>query len=161
MNDLRSLQIAVLGSASSDAREERVAEDVGRLIAKAGAVLLCGGRGGVMEAACRGAAGAGGVTVGILPRDLAEANPFCTITIPTALGMGQNAVLVSAAEVVIAVGGAYGTLSEIAMALKLGRPVFGIHSWDIPGVVACESADEAVRLAVDAAGNDAVNGRYR
>lgn len=76
MNNMCSLQIAVLGSASCDAEEERVAEDVGRLIATAGAVLLCGGRGGVMEAACRGAAGAGGVTVGILPRGADEANQF-------------------------------------------------------------------------------------
>ncbi|NLO77256.1 MAG: TIGR00725 family protein [Methanomicrobiales archaeon] len=156
-----SLQIAVLGSASCDAEEERVAEDVGRLIATAGAVLLCGGRGGVMEAACRGAAGAGGVTVGILPRGADEANQFCTVTLPTALGLGQNAVLVSAAKAVIAVGGSYGTLSEIAMALKLGRPVFGIRTWEIPGVVPCNSAEEAVRLAVDAAGNDSANGVCR
>ena len=105
-----------------------------------------------MEAACRGAAGAGGIAVGILPGDVSGANPFCTVTIPTGLGIARNAVVVSSAGAVIAVGGAYGTLSEIAMALKIGRPVFGIRSWEIPGVVPCMSAEEAVMEAVSAIG---------
>jgi uncharacterized protein (TIGR00725 family) len=145
------LQIAVIGAASCDDEEERVAEDTGRLIATAGATLICGGRGGVMEAACRGAVGAGGVTVGILPGNVGEANPFCSVIIPTGLGIARNAVVVSAAGAVIAVGGAYGTLSEIAMALKQGRPVYGIRTWEIPGVVPCGNAEEAVFRAVCAA----------
>ncbi|MDE4908060.1 TIGR00725 family protein [Methanogenium marinum] len=152
MDEMPPLQIAVIGAASCDDETGRVAEDTGRLIARAGATLICGGRGGVMEAACRGAVGAGGVTVGILPGDVCEANPFCTVTIPTGLGIARNAVVVSAAGGVIAVGGAYGTLSEIAIALKLGRPVYGIHTWEIPGVVSCGCAKEAVIRAVRAAG---------
>ena len=151
MDEMHPLQIAVIGAVTSDDEEEHAAEDAGRLIAMAGAVLICGGRGGVMEAACRGAVGAGGVTVGILPGDVCDANPFCTVIIPTGLGIARNAVVVSAARAIIAVGGAYGTLSEIAMALKLGRPVYGIHTWEIPGVVPCGSAEEAVARAVSAA----------
>lgn len=158
---MHPLQIAVIGAASCDAKEECVAEDAGRLIATAGAVLICGGRGGVMEAACRGAAGAGGVAVGILPGDAAEANPFCTVTIPTGLGIARNAVVVSAAGAVIAVGGGYGTLSEIAMALKLNRAVYGIHSWEIAGVVPCMSAAEAVSRALGAERNGADSGGCR
>lgn len=153
MNDMRSLQIAVVGAASCTTDEEHAAEDAGRQIAEAGAVLVCGGRGGVMEAACRGAAGAGGVAVGILPGGTGGANPYCTVTIPTGLGIARNAVVVSSAGAVIAVGGVYGTLSEIAMALKLGRPVFGIRTWDIPGVVPCMHAEEAVARAISAAGS--------
>ena len=90
--------------------------------------------------------------MGILPGDVSGANPFCTVTIPTGLGIARNAVVVSSAGAVIAVGGAYGTLSEIAMALKLGRPVFGLRSWEIPGVVPCMSAEEAVIQAVNTVG---------
>lgn len=161
MDEMHPLQIAVVGAASCDAKEERMAEDAGRLIATAGAVLICGGRGGVMEAACRGAAEAGGVAVGILPGDAGQANPFCTVIIPTGLGIARNAVVVSAAQAVIAVGGAYGTLSEIAMALKMGRPVYGIRTWEIPGVVPCGSAAEAVDRAVGAAGSRAGSGGSR
>lgn len=152
MDEPHPVQIAVVGAASCTAEEERAAEEAGRRIAEAGAVLICGGLGGVMEAACRGAAGAGGVAVGILPGDISGANRFCTVVIPTGLGIARNAVVVSAAGAVIAVGGAYGTLSEIAMALKLGRPVFGIRTWEIPGVVPCMSAEEAVVQAVKAVG---------
>ena len=151
-NGMHPFQIAVVGAASCTADEALAAEEAGRCIAQAGGVLVCGGRGGVMEAACRGAAGAGGIAVGILPGDVSGANPFCTVTIPTGLGIARNAVVVSSAGAVIAVGGAYGTLSEIAMALKIGRPVFGIRSWEIPGVVPCMSAEEAVMEAVSAIG---------
>ena len=108
MIDMPSLQIVVIGAASCDAGEERVAEDAGGMIANAGAVFLCGGRGGVTEVACRGAAGVGRVTIGILPGDAGEANPFCTITVPTGPGIGWNAVLVSAAKVFTRAGGAAG-----------------------------------------------------
>ncbi len=128
--------LAVVGSARCDAETAALAEEVGREIARLGAVLICGGRGGVMEAACRGARSAGGTTVGILPgTDRAEANPHVDIPIVTGLGEARNALVVRSADAVIAVRGGYGTLSEIALALKMGRPVVGLDTWqlDPPG----------------------------
>jgi uncharacterized protein (TIGR00725 family) len=125
------------------------AAEVGRLIAERGAVLVCGGRGGAMEAACRGAKEAGGLTVGILPgSDRSEANPFVDVVLPTGLGEARNALVVGAADVVIAIGGGYGTLSEIALALKAGKRVIGLETWEIEGVVAAESPEAAVAAAL-------------
>src|SRR4051812_25570799 len=127
----------------------RLAEDVGRGLASAGAVVVCGGRGGVMEAACRGAAGAGGMAVGILPGvDRAEANEFVTVAIATGLGEARNALVARAADALVAVGGAYGTLSEIALALAAGTPVVALDSWEIEGMVQVSTPDEAVRQAL-------------
>jgi uncharacterized protein (TIGR00725 family) len=126
------MYIAVIGSAVCDKEVAVLAEAVGREIARRGAVLVCGGRGGVMEAACRGAKGAGGTTVGILPgTDRSQANPFVDVPIVTGLGEARNAVVVRTADVVIAVTGGYGTLSEIGLALKMGRPVVGLGTWDL------------------------------
>jgi uncharacterized protein (TIGR00725 family) len=123
---------------------------VGRELAARGAVLVCGGLGGVMEAACRGAKDAGGRTVGILPgTDRAAANPFVDIAIPTGLGEARNALVVGAADGLIAVGGGYGTLSEIALALKAGKRVVGLDSWDIEGVVAVGDPAAAVAAVLD------------
>jgi uncharacterized protein (TIGR00725 family) len=106
---------------------------------------VCGGLGGVMEAACRGAKEAGGVTVGILPgTDRAAANAFVDVAIPSGLGEARNALVVRAADALIAVGGGYGTLSEIALALKAGKRVVGLDSWDIEGVVAAADPQAAV-----------------
>jgi uncharacterized protein (TIGR00725 family) len=114
-------------------------------------VLVCGGLGGAMEAACRGAKAAGGTTVGILPgSDRAAANPFVDVAVPTGLGQGRNLVVVHAADAVVAVGGGYGTLSEIALALRHGKPVVGLGSWEIEGVLVAASAEEAVAAAFDA-----------
>jgi uncharacterized protein (TIGR00725 family) len=125
------------------------AAEVGRLIAERGAVLVCGGRGGAMEAACRGAKEVGGLTVGILPGpDRSEANPFVDVVLPTGLGEARNALVVAAADVVIAIGGGYGTLSEIALALKAGKRVIGLGTWEIEGVVAAESPEAAVAAAL-------------
>jgi uncharacterized protein (TIGR00725 family) len=125
------------------------AAEVGRLIAEQGAVLVCGGRGGAMEAACHGAKEAGGLTVGILPgSDRSEANPFVDVVLPTGLGEARNALVVAAADVVIAIGGGYGTLSEIALALKVGKRVIGLGTWEIEGVVAAESPEAAVAAAL-------------
>jgi hypothetical protein len=130
---------------------------VGRLLAEAGAVVVCGGLGGVMEAACRGAAGAGGLTVGILPGDdRAQANAWVRVVIPTGLGELRNGLVVRAAESLIALGGEYGTLSEVALALKLGRPVVGLHTWELQrpdgrldrGIVLASDPADAVRRAV-------------
>ena len=118
---------------------------MGRGLAARGAVVVCGGLGGVMEAACRGAKLAGGHTVGILPgSDRAAANPFVDTAVPTGLGEARNALVVRAADALIAVGGGYGTLSEIALALKAGKRVVGLDSWDIDGVVAVGDAEAAV-----------------
>jgi uncharacterized protein (TIGR00725 family) len=146
------MQIAVIGNGDADPEECDVAYSTGRLVAGQRAVLVCGGLGGVMEAACRGAREAGGTTVGILP-GTDGGNPYLSVTIRTGLGIARNALVVLSADAVIAVGGKYGTLSEIAMALKSGRPVFGIGTWDIEGVVPCSSPEDAVERAVKAAGN--------
>jgi uncharacterized protein (TIGR00725 family) len=122
-----------------------VAESVGRELASRGAVLVCGGLGGVMEAACKGAKGGGGTTIGILPgTDRAAGNPFVDFAIPTGLGEARNALVVRAADALIAIGGAYGTLSEIAFALKAGKPVVGLGTWEIDGVEFVESPAAAV-----------------
>jgi uncharacterized protein (TIGR00725 family) len=138
--------IAVIGGGVCSAEEAMLAEEVGRLLAQAGVGLVCGGRGGVMAAACRGARQAGGITVGLLPgTDPAEANPWVQIAIPTGLGEARNALVVGAGRAVIAIGGEYGTLSEIAFALKAGKRVAGLRTWAIPGVQAV--ADPAAAVA--------------
>lgn len=122
---------------------------MGRLLAERGAVLVCGGLGGVMEAACRGAKDGGGTTVGILPgTDRGEANEFVDVAIPTGLGEARNALVVRAAHALIAVGGGYGTLSEIALALKAGKRVVGLGSWDIDGVERVDTPEAAVEAVL-------------
>lgn len=124
--------VAIVGSAICSAEVAALAEEVGREVARRGAVLICGGRGGVMEAACRGAKTEGGTTVGILPgADRREANAFVDIPIATGLGEARNTIVVRAADAVVAVSGGYGTLSEIGFALKMGRPVVGLGTWDL------------------------------
>jgi len=137
----RVLHVAVVGSGSAEREHQVLAEEVGRLLATRGALVVCGGLGGVMEAACRGAKGAGGTTVGILPGlDRHEANAWVDVAIPTGLGEARNAVVVRAADVLVAIGGEFGTLSEIAFALKTGKPVVGIDTWELSrrGVAATE-----------------------
>jgi uncharacterized protein (TIGR00725 family) len=144
--------IAVVGPGRADERETAWAEDVGAGIADAGAVLVCGGLGGVMEAACRGARSRGGMTVGLLPGfDREDANGWVVVAIPTGLGEARNALVVRAADAVVAIGGAWGTLSEIALALKGGTPVVGLATWElmragepVEGVIRAEDAAGAV-----------------
>jgi hypothetical protein len=141
--------VAVIGASDASAEQLQAAEQVGRCLAEAGAILVCGGRGGVMEAACRGASEAGGTTVGILPgSDRVAANRYVTIAIPTGLGELRNGLVVRAADAVIAVGGAYGTLSEIALALAQDVAVFGLATWSVEGVTAVDSAGAAVAQAL-------------
>jgi len=122
---------------------------VGRLLAEHGAVLVCGGLGGTMEAACRGAKQAGGTTVGLLPGESrSDANRFVDVAIPTGLGEARNALVVRSADVVVAVGGGYGTLSEIALALKMGKRVVGLGTWEIDGVVVVDGPEAAVAEAL-------------
>ena len=148
--------IAVIGAAQCSPDEARLAEAIGRELAGRGAVLICGGLGGVMEAACRGAAGAGGLTVGLVPGDdPSSANRYVDIAIATGVGQARNIAIVKSARAVIAVGGEFGTLSEIAFAAKAGVPVIGLNTWKLakPGLVAppiveVRSALEAVERAM-------------
>jgi uncharacterized protein (TIGR00725 family) len=145
-----SRYIAVIGARQADEADEAAAEEVGSRLAQAGAILICGGRGGVMAAACRGAAGAGGMTIGLLPGfDRADANQWVQIALPTGLGELRNGLIVRAADAVIAVGGAYGTLSEIALALNASIPVVGIRTWDIDGIETVQSPQQAVSRALE------------
>ena len=143
------IHVAVVGPGSAGEEQIAAAEEAGRLIAARGALLVCGGLGGVMEAACRGAQAAGGTTLGLLPGDdRRDANPFVDVALATGLGEGRNALVVRAADAVLAIGGGYGTLSEIALALKAGKRVIGLGTWEIEGVVATECPEAAVAAAL-------------
>ncbi len=155
-----ALYIAVIGGGGDvGPAHTAMAEKVGHAVADAGAVLVCGGLDGVMEAACRGARRAGGTTVGILPgHDRASANPYVDVAIPTGLGEARNALVVRAADAVVAVAGEYGTLSEIALALKAKIPVVGLDTWELAragetddAIVRAGDPARAVALAVDLA----------
>ena len=146
--------ISVIGAGTCNKEIYQIAEDVGRRIAQKNAVLITGGLSGVMEAASKGAKEAGGTTVGILPgfsKD--DANKFVDIPITTGLSHARNIIVVRSADAVIAVSGEYGTLSEIAVALKLGKPVVGINTWDnVEGVIKADTPEEAVQKAFELAG---------
>jgi uncharacterized protein (TIGR00725 family) len=125
------------------------AEAVGRALAARGAVVVCGGLGGAMEAACRGAKEAGGTTVGLLPGlDRRDANPYVDVAVPTGLGEARNALVVRTADALVAVGGGYGTLSEIGLALRTGKRVVGLRTWEIDGIEAVSSPEEAVEAVL-------------
>ena len=151
--------IAVIGGGQCSRVEAAVAMEVGRELARRGAVLVCGGLGGVMEAACRGAVAEGGVTIGILPGEERQAaNPYVQIPIVTGLGYGRNVAVVNSARAVIAIGGSYGTLSEIAHARQSGLPVIGLNTWALSrngepdgSILTAPSPAEAVRLALELA----------
>jgi hypothetical protein len=144
------VQIAVAGGGRCSPRTARLARTVGAGIAAAGAVLVCGGLGGVMEAAARGATEVGGTVLGLVPSyDPARANHHLTIVVPTGMGHARNVLVVAAGEAVIALPGEHGTLAEIALARAIGRPVVALGGWPtIPGVVHARTADEAVRRAL-------------
>jgi uncharacterized protein (TIGR00725 family) len=154
--------LAVVGSAVCDEAVAALAREVGREVARRGATLVCGGRGGVMEAACQGAKDGGGTTVGILPgTDRREANPYVDLPVVTGLGEARNAIVVRSADAVIAVSGGYGTLSEIGLALKMGRPVVGLGTWElhqegrpVQAVIQAGTPAQAVELALDLAAQD-------
>ena len=144
--------VAVIGGATCTVQEGEWAEGVGRELATRGVVVICGGRKGVMEAACRGTKEGGGLTVGVLMgTDREAANPYVDVVIATGIGEARNAIIVRTAQAVVAVGGEYGTLSEIAFALKRNLPVAGLATWEFQrgGKVAdaiyrAESPEEAV-----------------
>jgi uncharacterized protein (TIGR00725 family) len=149
--------IAVIGNSKASAQEIKLAEIIGREIAKNGAILVCGGLDGVMEAACRGAVSEGGLTVGILPgTSRNDANQYVKIPIVTGIGYARNIVVVKSAQAVIAVGGGYGTLTEIGYALKNGIPVVGIDTWQLTNkdkindsIIRVENALDAVSTALE------------
>ncbi len=151
--------IAVIGEGNPPPALSALAEAVGAEIAAAGAVLVCGGLGGVMEAACRGAHSRGGITIGILPGTRrGDANPYVTYAIPTGLGHTRNILVVRAAQTVIAIGGRFGTLSEIAFAQIEGIPVIGLRTWELQRegmdrdpIRRATDPKEAVRMALDSA----------
>ena len=141
--------IGVIGAGSADDKTLKSAEVIGRLLGKRNALLVCGGLGGVMEAAARGAKAEGGTTIGILPQDSTDlANPYIDIPIATGFGEGRNVIIVRTADALIAVGGEYGTLSEIAFALKMGKKVIGLRTWNIKGVIQADSEEDAVSRAL-------------
>lgn len=142
--------LAVIGAGNSDPETDAVARAVGRLLAEAGCVLITGGLGGVMAAASRGAHEAGGLVIGVVPGGSPDdANAYVSVSIATGMADARNVILANSAEVLIAVGGAYGTLSEIAFALKRGKRVVSLGSWAVdPAVVEAETPEEAVRLAL-------------
>jgi uncharacterized protein (TIGR00725 family) len=157
MNERRPL-VAVIGGAQCSKAEADAAEEIGRRLALEGIDIVCGGRGGIMEAVCKGAFEAGGRTIGILPgSDDRDANRYLSIVIPTSLGEARNVVVATAGEVVIAIAGSHGTLSEIAFALKRGKVVIGLNTWDAIGGMGVEagirkanSIDEVVALTQEA-----------
>jgi len=124
--------VAVIGGGQCSSQEAELAEAVGRELARRGVILLCGGLGGVMKAACEGASSEGGITIGILPGgNRRQANPYVQIPIVTDIGYARNAIVVKSAQAVIAVGGSYGTLSEIGHALQNDIPVIGLNTWSL------------------------------
>jgi uncharacterized protein (TIGR00725 family) len=152
----RRVHVAVSGGGEADEAACRLAHDVGRELARLGAVVVTGGLGGAMEAASRGAKAAGGTTLGILPSaDADDANEWVDVAVPTGLGEARNVLLVRAADALIAVAGEFGTLSEIALALKVGKPVVGLATWElvrdgrpVPGIVVATTPAEAAARAV-------------
>jgi uncharacterized protein (TIGR00725 family) len=151
--------IAVIGDSSCSPGEAKLAESVGELLAQQGATIVCGGLGGVMEAACRGAKSKGGLTIGILPgQDPGTANPWVDIPVVTGIGEARNVAVVKSAQAVIAIGGRYGTLTEIAYALKSNIPIIGLNTWSLSrsgqkddSIMRVQSAAEAVDKAISLA----------
>ena len=141
--------VAVVGASKATDQDIQDAEAVGRFLGERGAFIVCGGRGGVMAAASKGCAEAGGTVIGMLPGDdRSDANEWVSVAIPTGLGELRNGLIVRTADVMIAVGGAYGTLSEVALGLQAGLKVFGLHTWAIDGITAVDSPGAAVNQAL-------------
>jgi uncharacterized protein (TIGR00725 family) len=148
--------VSVIGTSTADQAIWNNAYQVGRLLAEHNCVVVCGGRGGVMEAVCKGVAEKGGLSIGILPGDRSEANKWVTFPLSTCLGEARNTVVVSSGEVVISIGGAYGTLSEIGFALKMGRTVIALGTWQIcdengqpAPLLHAQTPEEAVAMALE------------
>ena len=145
----KSKIIGVIGGNTCTPEIEKAAEEVGRLIAQRGGIVICGGLGGVMEAAAKGAKEAGGTTIGVLPgANPDDANKYIDIPIPTGIGYARNVIIVNASQAVIAVDGKYGTLSEIAFCLQLSIPVVSLFSWNIDeSIITADNPEQAVNIA--------------
>lgn len=150
--NLTTRYVAVIGGGEADPGIAALAFEVGRELARRGAIVVCGGLGGVMEAAAQGVQEAGGVSIGILPDpDRSRANPYLTYAIPTNLGHARNLIIVHAADALIAVGGSYGTISEAAIALKMGKRVVALRTaWSLPHLGTAQTPQQAVALIFDA-----------
>ncbi len=156
MSESKKRFIAVIGGGQCSAQEAELAETVGRELARRGAILVCGGLGGIMEAACKGASAEGGLTIGILPGDNYQAaNPYVQIPLATGMGYARNIAVVKSAQAVIAIGGSYGTLSEISHALQSGIPVIGLNTWSLSkngqldnSIIPAQNPTEAVNKAL-------------
>jgi hypothetical protein len=145
-NKIPQKRVGIIGGSSPEVKHLQLAETMGQLIAQNGYILVNGGLKGVMEASARGAKAHGGLVIGILPgKSAQEANLFTDIAIPTGLGYLRNALVVLNADVLVAIAGAYGTLSEIAYTQIYGKKVFGLDTWDIPGVIAVETPQAAIK----------------
>ena len=143
----KNVIISVLGSHNRDKTTDQLAYKVGTIIAQLGAVLVCGGLGGAMEAAAKGAKAAGGLTIGLLPgRDKKDANPYIDIPIPTTIGYARNAIVACAADIIVALPGSYGTNSEICYGLVFGRPVIDLGGWNMKGMIKVKNLEEAEKL---------------
>lgn len=148
--------IAVIGGSECSPQEAELAEEVGRELARQGAILVCGGMGGIMAAACKGATSQGGLTIGILPgNSRQQANPHVQIPVVTDLGEARNVIVIKSAQAVIAISGSYGTLSEIAHALRAGIPVIGLNTWSLSkngqpdnSIILAQNPTEAVKKAL-------------
>jgi uncharacterized protein (TIGR00725 family) len=140
------MQIAIVGGGECSPKVYEMTHKLGRLLAEHGHILICGGLGGVMEAVSSGARIAGGLTIGILPGEKKDANSFISIAIATGMGHARNVIIVKSSDAVIALPGEHGTLSEIALALKMKKLVISLHSWDIPGTIKAETPEEAMTI---------------
>ncbi len=142
------MTVAVIGAGACDPLIYELAREAGRALALRGHRVICGGLGGVMEGVCRGVKEAGGISIGILPgNDPAEANPYVEIPIATGMGIGRNIILIRSANAVLAIDGRYGTLSEIAYALQLEKPVIGLHTWNVSEAIKkADSIDQAMGM---------------
>ena len=152
LHQKKNILIGVIGGSVCTDEEYQLAEEVGQRIARSGGVLVCGGMSGVMEAACKGAVKAGGVTVGILPGDnTGDANPYVKVPVATGMGIGRNIIIVRTAAALISIDGKFGTLSEISYALQLNKKVISLRPWmEVPGMMIVKTPEEAVLLAFEA-----------
>jgi len=142
---MRKKVVSVIGGHSCNKEVEQIAQELGKKLAKVVDILITGGLSGTMKAVCQGFKAGNGLTIGILPSyDKNEANPFVDIVIPTGLGLARNVLVVKSADVVVALPGEAGTLSEIAYSLQFGIPVISLHSWDIKGVIKVKTAEQAI-----------------
>jgi uncharacterized protein (TIGR00725 family) len=157
----KNIFIAVIGGSECSPQVAGIAEEVGREIARRGAILVCGGLGGVMEAACKGASGEGGLTIGVLPGDSRRnANPYVQMPIVTGIGYARNVAVVKSGQAVIAIDGSYGTLSEIGHALQSGIPVIGLNTWSLSingeadkSIIPAQNPKDAVKKAIELINN--------